>query len=40
LEKYKEAIENYDKAIQYDPRNIKAYNNKGILFEDKRECIN
>lgn len=31
--KYEEAIECFDKALELDPTYIRAYNNKGCVFE-------
>ena len=43
---YSNAIECYQKALSYDPRYVKAYNNLGIIYEDvlmnyekARECF-
>lgn len=31
-EDYKGALEQFNKAIELDPRNVEAYNNRGIVF--------
>ena len=33
--KYREAVEVYDKAIENDPQNAKAYYNKGTVYQNK-----
>ena len=34
LNKFNEAIEAYDKAIEIDPKNLEAWNNKGIALNE------
>ena len=37
LEKYEEAIADFNKAIELDPKLAGAYNNRGIVKEDKKD---
>ena len=34
LKQYKEAITDYDKAIELDPKYVKAYNNRGFAYRE------
>ena len=34
MKKHQKAIEFFDKAIESDPSNSKAYNNKGIAYNN------
>lgn len=37
MKKFNKAIENYDLAIQFDPKYLKAYFNKGGILENLGE---